>query len=379
MNVSYRFSSAQGEIVVDESMLNRPFAVGPAEYHQFMTLRDFFDCVRRSLLSEKGLSLEDILGQVWGRPVKGEEIEEVLIRYEKYGTLYQICSIDASAGGSSTRICASVALSSPAKQTLEREFELLGQLEEKRGSGTLPRVFKKEWIEVSRERSVESLLVVLLEWFEGYEEWHFQRHEGSTRAFLWDMRGEYRFLSEAQTYDMICQASRILTIHYDMESTRRITPWHHGGGDFVVRVSDTDVDVRLITARGYEPLESCDEEDALQGLCAFFIETSTKMRLDKWEGMGDSTWAEPFVTDAVLKGFVEGLRIKEARGEMAGLKAVDVLRELKTFGADHLREFVKKQLREMREYDSSDYRVVLSRLDSHAGEIRSAIQSFPDP
>jgi len=308
--------------------------------------------------------------------VKSEEIEGIVIRYEKYGTLCQICSIDVSAGGTSAKICANVAFSGPAGQTLEREFELLTLLEEKKELGFLPKVYKKDLIEVDKAGRVETLLVVLLEWFQGYEEWHFQRRDGSTRAFLWDMRKGYRFLSKTQTFDTASQASRILTLYYDVESTRRITPWHHGGGDFIVRASEAGVDLKLITARGYEPIRSSDDEGLLTAICAFCMETITKMRLDKWEGMGKSTWADPFVLEAALQGFFQALRVKEARGEMSGLSAADVLQSLKSFDADQVRALVKRQFIDARGSDLSDYRVILRHLDGHIPEIYAAIQSF---
>jgi hypothetical protein len=379
VNISYRFSSPQGDVVADDTMLDKAFAIGPSEYHQFMTLRDFFDCIRGFVLSKKAPSLEDILAEILHRQVQGEEIAEMVIRYEKYGTLYQICSIDVSGGERLSRMCTSVAFSGPAKQTLEQECALLSELEGKGNFGYLPRVYKKDLVEVNKEGRVENLLVILLEWFEGYEEWHFQRHGGSTRAFLWDMREGYRFLSKTEMFDTVCQASRILTLYYDVASTKRITPWHHGGGDFIVRTSGADVDVKLVTARGYEPIRAIKDEGILQALCAFCIEIMTKMRLDKWEGMGESTWADRFVLEAAMEGFFEGLRVKEARGEMGDLSASDVLKELKLRGGEDLRSLVKRQLVEMRQYDSSDYKTVLGHLDHHVAEIGAVIQSLrPD-
>lgn len=375
MNTSYRFSSAQGDVTPDDAMLEQAFAIGPSDYHSFMTLRDFFDCIARFLMPQGGLSIAVILSGLWGRPVRDEEIEEIVIRYEKYGTLYQICSVDVSAGGSFARLCASMALSQEAKETLEREFELLRQFEKKR-LRYLPRAYKKDLIEVEKAGGVERLLVVLLDWFDDYEEWHFKTHEGSTKAFLWDMRGGYRFLSEEQTLDTVRQASRILTLYYDVESTKRISPWHHGGGDFVVKTSDAAVDVKLVTARGYDPISSPDDERPVKTLCAFCIETITKMRLDKWEGMGESTWADRFVLEAALKGFFEGLEIKEARGEMGPLTATGVLQELKSSTAEELKRFVRRLLAEMKQYDLSDYGVVLRHLNGHAEEICTAIRSF---
>jgi hypothetical protein len=376
INISYRFSSPKGDVIADDGMLEQKFAVGPSEYHQFLTLGDFFDCIKRFLLLEKGSFLPEILTRAWYHPVKLEEIEEIVIRYEKYGTLYQICSIDLSAGGSCHRMCANVAFSEQAKRTLTHEFELMALLEVKEGHGFLPRVHLKDWIDVEKAGQRESLLVALLEWFEGYEEWHFKRFDGMTLAFLWDMRKGYRFLSQAQTFDIVSQASRILTLYYDVQSTKRIAPWHHGGGDFIVRASETGVDLKLITARGYEPIRSSKEESPLEALCNFCVETITKMRLDKWEGMGESVWADRFVLDAALQGFFQGLRAKDARGEMSGLSTADVLQRLKSFSVDQFRSLIKKQFIDNSGGDLSDYMAVLRNLDSHASEIYAAVQSF---
>jgi hypothetical protein len=377
-DISYRFSSPKGDVVAYDSMLEQKFAVGPSEYHQFLTLKDFFDCIKRFLLPGKGSCLPEILTQVWHRPVKIEEIEGIIIRYEKYGTLYQICSIEVSAHGACYKMCASVAFSEQAKHTLAHEFELMALLEEKEGQGFLPKAHKKDWIGMEKEGRKESLLVVLLEWFEGYEEWHFKRYEDSTLAFLWDMREGHRFLSQAQTFEIVLQSSRILTLYYDVPSSMRITPWHHGAGDFIVRVSETDVDLKLITARSYEPKRSSKEEGPLDALCNFCIETITKMRLDKWEGMGESTWADRFVLEAALQGFFQGLIIKETRGKMNGLSAADVLQRLKSFNQDQLRLFVKRQFIDAKGGDLSDYMAVLRNLDSHTSDIHAAIQSFAD-
>jgi len=376
LDISYRFSTPTGEVIVDDSMLAQKFVVAPSEPHKFLTLGDFFDCIKRFLLSEKEPLLSEILSLLWHRPVTIEKIEEIVVRYEKYGTLYQICSIDVSSSGDYSRLCANVAFSEKARLTLTREFALMAQLEEKEGPGFLPRVYKKDWIDVEKAGRKETFLAALLEWFEGYEEWHFKQYDGSTRAFLWDMRAGYRFLSQAQTFDIVSQATYILTLYYDVPSSRRITPWHHGGGDFIVRASETCVDLKLITARGYEPIRSSNEESHLEALCNFCIETITKMRIDKWEGMGGSEWADHFVVEAALQGFFQGLTAKEARGEMDGLSAAAVLERLKSFDVDQLRSRVKSQFVDTDNGDFSDYMVVLRNLDVHASEIHAYIQSF---
>jgi hypothetical protein len=377
INLSYKFSSPGGDVIADNAILEQKFSLGPSERHPFMTLGDFFGCIGQFLLSEKGPVLTEALGQILKHPVKNGEIEGITIRYEKYGTLYQICSVDISTAGNMVRMCVNAAFSESAKQTLKDEFELLTLLGRKSETGFLPGVYKMDWVEVKKSPGAESFLMALLEWFDGYEEWHFQQHNGSTRAFLWDMRGGYRFLSEQQTAEIVSQASRILTLYYDFESTRRITPWHHGAGDFIVKVLESgEIDLKLITARGYEPIDPAEKQDRLELLCVFCIETITKMRIDKWEGMGESTWADRFVLEAALKGFFEALIEKEERGRLGGLSAANVLKRLRSFEVEELLSLVRREFVDNKTGDFMDYMVVARNLESHASEIYDALQSF---
>jgi hypothetical protein len=377
IKMSYRFSSPGGDVIVDNAMLEQKFSLGPSERHPLITLGDFFDCVDQFLLSEKGPALNEALEQILKHPVKSGEIEGITIRYEKYGTLYQICSVDISTAENMVRMCVNAAFSESAKQTLKEEFELLTLLGRKSDSGFLPRVYKMDWVEVKKSPGSETFLMALLEWFDGYEEWHFQQHNGSTRAFLWDMRGGYRFLSEQQTADVVSQASRILTLYYDIESTRRITPWHHGAGDFIVMVTEQgEIDLKLITARGYEPINVSEGEDRLEALCVFCVETLTKMRLDKWEGMGESTWADRFVLEAALKGFWGALVEKEAVGRIGSLSLVNILQRLKSLEAEEFRPIVQRLFLDNKATDFLDSIAVQRYIESHASEIYETIQSF---
>ncbi|HAR95758.1 MAG TPA: hypothetical protein DCR97_07330 [Deltaproteobacteria bacterium] len=374
MNISYCFASAKGDILIDEAVLDRKFSTGPSRFHEFLTLRDFFDCVKGLLVANEGAAIRGMLSQVLDRPVKIDEIEGIVIRYEKYGTLYQVCSVHAAIGDSLARICVTVALADVPQQILEQEYALLEQFREDSNLGYLPRVYRKDWAEASRAGQSEKFLVVFSEWFEGYDEWHFQSHEGVTKAFVWDMRNGYRYLSEEQTFDLICQASRILTLYYDVETGRRIMPWHHGAGDFVVNVSETGLDVKLITVRGYEPI-NCPggEKDPLRSLCIFCLETLTRMRIDKWEGMEESTWADPFVVEAAMKGFIQGLKAKETEHALEGLSVAQVIEELRSFPEDRMKSVIKEGFVDLEGYKSPDYVLISWNLERHMSQIRDAL------
>lgn len=380
MIISYCFSSSDGDVILDDAALDRPFAIGPSEYHPFMTLRDFFEAVRDALIEKGASPLVAWLSRERQRPVTPSEIERLVIRYEKYGTLYQVCSVDITSAGSTAKICATLARSDQARKTLEREFSLLERFRSTGPVTYLPCPLFRQETEVSRKGSKETILIAFLEWFDDYHEWHFSRLSGgSTRAYIWDMKNGYRLASENETHEIVRQASRILCLCYDMATSSRVTPWHHGAGDFVVSILPEDLDVKLVTIRGYEPATAKENRDAVAALLGFFLTTVTKMRLDKWEGMGESTWADSAVVRAALEGFLEGVRIKESRGEMSALEVREFLSRLRSLTIRDVNRLLHLQLDELRAHDLSDYWAIRRHLDDHAVEIHHALQAFFSP
>ena len=137
--------------------------------------------------------------------------------------------------------------------------------------------------------------------------------------------------------------------------------------------------MKLITARGYEPI-AFPEQDRKIGpvgaLILFFLETTVKMRLDKWEGMGESTWADAFVVGAATNGFLQALRARELKGDIGTIKADDFVKQLKAFTEDELKILLRSRMDEYRAHDPSDYKVMLSRVDDHARDVYRALQSL---
>ena len=95
--------------------------------------------------------------------------------------------------------------------------------------------------------------------------------------------------------------------------------WHHGAGDFVIKIDKNDLDLKLVTVRGYAPLfENLPdfdkgEEDVeliLQALLICFLNLSVRMRLDRFDGVGDIVWADRLAVKSTLEGFLEGLARK---------------------------------------------------------------------
>ncbi len=378
MKVSYLFSSSQGDVPVDGPTLARPFIVRPFQNHPFVTLGDYFLAVRNLLLREDGRSLTVLLGRLWGRDVGVAELDSISIRYEKYGTLYHISSAKVVAGAQGVRLTVSAALTEESKEALDREFGLLQRLTSQGVPSFLPQVYCKHEVQIQKAEGSEAFLLTISEWFDSYHEWHFSTdEEGNQRTIVWDTETGYRFMSKRETYDLIRQATSILTTYYDAETHHRIFPWHHGAGDFVVKTTGGAVEVKLVTARGYEPIVfggQGAETNPLRALVFFFLETTVKMRLDKYEGMGESTWADASVVGAAVEGFLQALGLKESAGALA-IRVDDVIEQLKGLSEGDLKRLLDSHVSRLAPRDASDYAIILSHIDDHARDLYRALHA----
>ena len=378
MKTLYAFSSPNGDVPVDDATFARPFIARPLQNHPFMTLGDYFVAIRDLVLRKEGQSLTALLGHLWKRPVDIAEVDAITIRYEKYGVLYHISSVEIAAEKQQMRLTVSAALTDESKEALDREFDLLQRLGSETSPSYLPHVYCKHTLQMRKAEGSETFLMALSEWFDNYHEWHFSRDEtGRQRIIVWDMKNGYRSLSEEETYEIIKQAATILTFYYDTKTYHRIFPWHHGGGDFVVRTNEGTVDVKLVTARGYEPITLPAEHGEVAPLRAvifFFLETTVKMRLDKYEGMGESTWADASVVAAAVDGFFRGLTLKESGADTLAFKANNVLAQLKSFTQNDLKGLLRARMSQTAGRDTSDYAAILSHIDEHARDLHQAIQ-----
>jgi hypothetical protein len=380
MKILYAFSSSHGDVIVDDATLARPFIVRPFQDHPFMTLGDYFLAIRDLILREGGQSLTALLSRLWKQHVAITDVATITIRYEKYGTLYHISSAEIVAGAQRMRLTVSAAVTDESKEALERESGLLQRLSPQDSLSCLPHFYCKHAVQIRKAEGSETLLVTLSEWFENYHEWHFSRDEkGRERIIVWDTVDGYRFVSEQETYEIIRQAATILTSYYDTKTYRRIVPWHHGAGDFVVKTARGTVDVKLVTARGYVPIalpEQNPEISPVRALTLFFLETTVKMRLDKYEGMGESTWADASVVQAATEGFFQALRRKESEGDTLAVRVDQIMKQLKGFTEDDLKKLLHAHVDQVASRDSSDYAVISSHVDDHTRDLFHAIKTL---
>jgi hypothetical protein len=378
MVISYCFASPGGDVPVDAETLARPFIVEPLQYHPFMTLADFFRIVSNFILGTARPVLTSALSRSWERDITLQSIDSIIIRYEKYGSLYQIVSVEVISGSRKAKFAVSVALTPTARENIKLEYNLLSYINTKTGLSYLPRVFSINSQDIEKDGVVDTLVLSLAEWFEGYHEWHFSKDdEGKDTIVIWDTEKGNRPASVQEACAIITEASRILTLYYDVDTGERIIPWHHGAGDFIVKTGSGNVEVRLITARGYEAFTSSDASETINpllGLLNFFIELTTKMRLDKFEGMGDTTWADRIFVTAAVEGSLLAMKTKEAQGECGPIKVDDFMASVKALSQEEIGELIRSQLDEYQARDTSDYSVIKAHLEEHAQDLANALQ-----
>ena len=378
MEKQYLFTSAQGDVPVDRETLQRPFLLRPFENHPFLTLGDFFQAVSDFFFQDIDVATAGLLSQLWGREVGIEELERTLIRYEKYGSLYQMASVEVLAGEHRTKFAVSAALAPEAKVTLDHEFELLKGLNRRYRRPYLPEVYFRDEVKIQKGEEVDGFVMSLSEWFEGFHEWHFTGDPaGRGTMTIWDQERGYRPASAREAREIIRQASKILTFYYDTETYRQIFPWHHGAGDFVARSHEGGADVRLVTVRGYEPIVSSvdgEEIDPLTAIAYFFLNMTIKMRLDKSEGMGEPLWAPAYILPAVIEGFIEALRTREAEGDYHAGKVMHLIELLRSLRKETLNHRLYALMLSYRQHDPVDSATIEKNLEDHAGELYQAIQ-----
>ncbi len=249
-----------------------------------------------------------VLGAVGGRlkqPVAVTDIQHLSIFLEKHGAFYHPARLTVQMANGLHSFAVNVAASESGRLTLPREVEVLGHLATHRPFGWVPAVYAAD---------VTDPPMFLADWLEGFHEFHLTRKEGdgSLAIVVWDGADKRRLLSETEIASLYREIAMILTAFYDPVTSRRITSWHHGAGDFVVRPNDERTAVRLITARDYTPISGTgasldDEKAVLDALVRFFIHLSIHIRLDRVDGISDLAWASDGCLVHLVTGFFQGL------------------------------------------------------------------------
>ena len=271
------------------------------------------------------------------RPVSVQEIQSLEIISQKHGAFYHVVQVCAKISGALHSLALNSAVRATQQTFLEAEFTLLQALNERFPLGFIPRAYGQgESPYTADDGSRRMLKLFLAEWFEGYHEFHLSRRAAGDPPSIkvWDDYAAESFLNTRETRSLYRQAAAILTAYFDPKAFSQIYPWHHAAGDFVLKRQQMEVDLRLITVRGYRPLVSVgsDLSDRWVPLVHFFLNLSLRMRLDRLDGVGELAWASPDCLQGVVAGFLEAWQAKAE--ECSDLpKASEVQDVLRSFTA----------------------------------------------
>jgi hypothetical protein len=341
---------------------------------------EYFSAVRTFLENDECKIICRALTRRLQQKVKTQDLPEIRICLEKHGKFYHPARIEVLVCHQKISFVLNVAVSETGIQTIKKEYHCLSKL-----NAEFPLCFLPEVYGIGEVKSAEGrkIRMFLGRWFEGYHEFHISRDPSDRRnkILVWDDFRSRFYLSSEQSADLYRKAAGILTYYYNVESFDQIFPWHHGAGDFVVKINNGDLDLKLITVRGYTPLLNNlsdpnngekDVELMLQALLIFFLNLSVRMRLDRYDGVGDIVWADGLAVQSTLDGFFDGLTLKAAVAEMPDTIEKCFRNYLSVCTQEDLYELSKAAAQTFNR-QAPEVRVIKQHLKEHVEELNRAI------
>jgi hypothetical protein len=313
-----------------------------------------------------------------------ESIQSCDIISEKHGSDYHPARIVVHGANRLFCLVVNVALTDRGKLRLEEDFRLLGHLRRKYRTDFIPHEYiMGEQAACEPDDHDPAMLMFLAQWFDGHHEFHLSAVTGNDvyQAILWDMDQGYAVLDAHETYEIFRQAALILTRFYDTQTYEEVFPWHHASGDFVVGRFGGKIDVRLITVRQYAPrpvFPEPSEDNRIMALALFFTNLTVRMRLDRFDGVGDIAWADEQCLIATIQGFLDGMKRKIHTAE-CGPDLLD--RFLKTMQSLSPAELADLFHAVVESYDSEapDTPVVREHLVDHVFQVYRSLRDIPCP
>ena len=278
----------------------------------------FFGAVRTFLEANSFEVITRAVSRQLKRDVKAPDIEEIRVRLEKHGEFYHPCRIETVVNQQQLSFVLNVAMSETGRRFIEAEFHLLNRLNTEQPFHYLPQAcgFGR-----TAGSNGQKFAMFLGQWFAGYHEFHISidPDDKTPKIMVWDDAHGRFFLSSGQIKTLYAGVSKILTAYYNLASFEQIFSWHHAAGDFIVKVEDEKLDLKLVTVRRYASIfekqknnqtTPVDPQQILQALLIFFLSLSIHMRLDRLDGIGEMVWSDSVAVEATTIGFLEALSMK---------------------------------------------------------------------
>jgi hypothetical protein len=322
---------------------------------------------------------EGDLAQILGKYSSISSLSTVEIIAEKHGSDYHPARVNVLCGDRRTSFVANVALSERGKQRLLGDFLVLRKLAGYILPSFVPEAYFSGNVTVQSADGQVLAEMFLAEWFDDFHEFHLkQSDEGVPALELWDFTRGCREMSRAEEDELYRQAAYIFTWYYNPETFEEIFPWHHASGDLVVRSNHDVIDVRLITVRQYASRLEIPEDaepDHIQPLLIFLANLTVRMRLDRFNGIGDVAFAGSHAVRACVRGFMDALRAKCAQDfcdpELIR-EFIRVARELSPADVAEIFSCVVGAYHE----DAPDVPILLAHLPDHIVAVYFALQEI---
>jgi hypothetical protein len=376
-------SSPSGLVQFDEKRLDSflPLArpEGCKEALQRINYRVYLEAIRQFIHENWEQFLEVLAGQ--GLKDAGN-IHAIDIISEKHGGDYHPARINVQAADSRHSFALNVALTSRGKQRISQDYHLLASFRERFPAKFTPEVYFLGEVNVQAKNQEELVILMFMgEWLNGYHEFHLsvKPESGETGTILWDLNRGYQYLSRDTTAEIFRQAALILTSYYDTKAFAEVYPWHHAAGDFVVKYSKGDVDVKLITLRQYAPRMVFPEHSFRHRLLAlklFLANLTVRMRLDRLDGVGEIVWAGDYAVEGAISGFIEGMKAQVASGMCDDMLLRQFVEETQRMSPAEVAE-IFQMVTESYYEEAPDSPVILDHLVDHIFEVYRLFQGLP--
>ncbi len=341
---------------------------------------DYFQAVGKFLKKNHYNLISAAVSHRIGRSINPEEIRDIRVCLEKHGAFYHPARIDVVGADFRTKFVLNVAVSRTGRDHIEKEYGIIGKLNEVIQGHYLPNVYARDDIALKKDLTLDMFLG---EWFDGYHEFHLSRDptDNTLKIRVWNPdRGGF-YLSEQQCLELYRQVSRILTSCYNVETTAHIFSWQHASGDFIVKLDHNTLDVKLITVRNYDAvLKNRDRntETIMFALLVFFLNLTIRMRLDRLDGAGELAWSDDITVPGSVLGFLEGLAQKPGTDMLPGPIDVCFMLQFANHTPSELMD-VSRTLLDAYCPQAPEVPLIRRHLHKHLAVLRQVINDFSGP
>ncbi len=367
--IEYSIASPYGNFPVKKEKLHFPLEGDKAA----TAYKKYFWAIKTFISQNHYALLLSSIAEKLNHSVSLKEIKKISIRAQKHGAFYHPASIEIVINNQTINLGVNVATEKSKIEWLKKEFFLLKNLGKTfKDLSYLPKVFGADY--------VGDMFITLVEWFDDYHEFHLSLDEKKQpKIIFWDFKNGYRYLHKEEEFRLYKEIAKILTLYYNIKTFSQIYPWHHAAGDFVANIKHNKIAVKLTTVRGYEPIVGFIKDNNINPIFAliqFFLILSLKMRLDKFDGIGEIGWLGNFCVKATVEGFFEALKIKEREMiQICEVSCNEFLELLKSFTEKEIEALFAPLLDWY--HREKDFPVIMDNIKEHKKSLYLFIQEFP--